>query len=149
VAGDREATFVFPALLPPWMRAEREEAPPKAEPAKPARRRRAPSAPTGRGAGANGAELGRSARGRSLRLNVAAGIATLLVGLLHVWTGLQVGRLGYALSDARLLAERLDQEFHLLDAEYAAATTPDRLEREAVRRLGLRHAGPGEFVRLP
>ena len=147
---DREATFVFPALLPPWVRREREDAPAAAaQPAKAGPRRRASGKSSGRAAGKSGAELGRSARGRSLRLNVVAGIATLLVGLLHVWTGLQAGRLGYALSDARLLAERLDQEFHLLDAEYAVETAPERLEHEAIRRLGLRRAGPGEFVRLP
>jgi cell division protein FtsL len=95
-----------------------------------------------------GAEVGRAARGRLTRLNLAMGGFALLVALFHAWTGLQVWRLGYELSDAQALGQRLEQERQELSVEYSAATTPDRLEREAAARLGLRPPGPGQVVVL-
>lgn len=95
------------------------------------------------------AEAGRSARLRALRANAIAGIFVLAVGLFHVWTGLAVGQLGYALSDARSLTERLDQELHELTIEYAAETAPRRLEEAAAARLGLHPPAPGQVVVLP
>ncbi|HZR79700.1 MAG TPA: cell division protein FtsL [Candidatus Binatia bacterium] len=97
---------------------------------------------------ASGAAIGRAARGRIARVNVAAGLFFLAVGLFHVWTGLAVGQLGYALSDARALTERLDQELHELSIEYAAETTPGRLEEAARERLGLHPPAPGQVVIL-
>jgi hypothetical protein len=60
----------------------------------------------------------------------------------------EVGRLGYALSDARVLAERLDQELHELTIELAAETVPARLEQAALERTGLRPPAPGQVVIL-
>ena len=96
----------------------------------------------------SGAEIGRAERRRALRINVAAGAVVLIVGLFHAWTGLRVDQLGYALSDARILSERLDQEMHELTIEYAAETAQPRLEREAAIRLGLRQPVRGEVVDL-
>lgn len=94
----------------------------------------------------SGAEMGRAERRRRMRVHLAAGGLVLLVGLFHAWTGLRVGQLGYALSDARVLTERLDQELHELTIEYAAETAPARLESEARARLGLRPPAPGQVV---
>jgi cell division protein FtsL len=95
---------------------------------------------------ASAAEVGRSARWRSARLNATVGAVVLAIGLFHVWTRLEVGRLGYALSDARVLAERLDGELHELTIELAAETGPARLEQAAAERLGLRAPAPGQVV---
>lgn len=97
----------------------------------------------------NAAEAGRSARLRALRANALAGLFVLAIGLFHVWTGLAVGQLGYALSDARALTDRLDQELHELTIEYAAETAPRRLEEAARARLGLHPPAPGQVVVLP
>jgi cell division protein FtsL len=95
-----------------------------------------------------GAEIGRSARLRNVRTNALAGAFALAVGLFHVWTGLEVGQLGYALSDARILTQRLDEELHELTVEYATETAPETLEARARERLGLRPPAPGQVVIL-
>jgi cell division protein FtsL len=96
----------------------------------------------------SGAEIGRARRGRLTRLNLITGGFALLVALLHAWTGLQVWRLGYALSDARSLEQHLSREQSELAVEYAAQTSPERLEKEARERLGLAPPGPGQVVVL-
>jgi len=96
----------------------------------------------------SGAEIGRAARGRSARFNAVAGLVVLAIGLFHVWTRLEVGRLGYALSDARVLTERLDEELHELTIEFATETVPARLEQAALERVGLRPPAPGQVVIL-
>lgn len=96
----------------------------------------------------SGAEIGRARRGRLTRLNLITGGFALLVALFHAWTGLQVWRLGYALSDARSLEQHLAKEQSELAVEYAAQTRPERLEKEARERLGLGPPAPGQVVVL-
>lgn len=96
-----------------------------------------------------GAEIGRTARSRATRLNLLAGAVALLVALFHVWTGLTVGRLGYELSHARDLGQRLDQQLKELNIEFSATIKPDLLAAEAHRRLGLDWPRSGQIVDLP
>jgi len=93
----------------------------------------------------SGAEIGREDRQRALRRNVVAGIFLLAVGAVHVWTGIEAVRVGYALGAARQMAVKLDQEVHDLKIELAAATAPARLEQAAAR-LGLHAPAPGQVV---
>ena len=95
-----------------------------------------------------GAELGRSIRERASRANLAAAVFLALAGALHVWTGIEVDRLGYALSEARIIHQQLRRDLDVLRAEYAAATTPAALERAALERLGMAPPAPGQVVVL-
>jgi len=74
-----------------------------------------------------------------------------LVGLalLHVWVRLQVVHLGYVFSTMSKLQGRLEQENRELRLEHATLTSPDRLEKLARIRLGLRDPEKGQVVILP
>lgn len=93
----------------------------------------------------SGAEIGREGRRRAVRRNVAAGIFLLGVCAVHVWTGIEAVRVGYALGAARQMTVKLDQEVHDLRIELAEATAPARLEQAAAR-LGLHSPAPGQVV---
>lgn len=97
----------------------------------------------------NDAEMGRRRRTRTLRRNVVCGAFVLAVGLFHVWTGLEVGRLGYALGSAQSLTQKLDHELHELRIEYATETVPSRLEAAAAERLGMYPPAPGQVASVP
>lgn len=116
-----------------------------AAPARPA----VPASFVPRRGAAHGAEIGRTARSRAVRLNLLAGAIALLVALFHVWTGLRVGRLGYELSHARDLGQRLDQQLKELSIEFSATMKPDLLAAEAQRRLGLDWPRSGQIVDVP
>lgn len=92
------------------------------------------------------AEVGQRRRARTLRRNVVCGAIVLFFGLVHVWAGLEVGRLGYALGSARSLNEKLDQELHELTIEYARETAMPRLEAAAATRLQMHPPEPGQVV---
>lgn len=95
-----------------------------------------------------GAEIGRAARSRATRVNLAAGAFALLIALFHVWTGVTVGKLGYELAHARELGARLDQQLNELTVEYGATVKPDVLAAESRRRLGLDWPQSGQIVEL-
>ncbi|MBU6280986.1 cell division protein FtsL [bacterium] len=92
-----------------------------------------------------GAEIGREDRRRALRSNIVAGLVLLVVGAVHVWTGIEAVRVGYALGAARQMTVKLDQEVHELKVELAAATAPARIEQVAAK-LGLHAPAPGQVV---
>lgn len=93
----------------------------------------------------SGADIGRKDRSRALRRNVVAGVFLLGVCAVHVWTGIEAVRVGYALGAARQMTVKLDQEVHDLKIELAEATAPARLEQAAAR-LGLHAPAPGQVV---
>jgi cell division protein FtsL len=78
-------------------------------------------------------------------------LAVGLIGvlLIHVWLRLQVVHLGYVLSTATKLQNRLEQENRELKIELATMTSPDRLEALARRRLGLVPPEKGQIIVLP
>lgn len=94
-------------------------------------------------------ELGLAARGQLKRRTLVAGVALILSGLFHVYTGLWVAELGYELSHAHEVQARLGREKQDLRVSLAAATAPDRLEALAKERLGMRPPAPGQVVMLP
>src|SRR5690606_35601342 len=98
---------------------------------------------------APGAEIGRSARSRAMRLNLGAGAVVLLAALLHAWTGLTVNRLCYERAPAHDLHQRPDRQLNELRIEYSAMLKPDLLADEARRRLGLDWPKSGQVVELP
>jgi cell division protein FtsL len=109
------------------------------------------SASTGgmrRPAAVAGVEVGRTERARATRLNLVAGVIVLSAMLLHVWTGLKVGTLGYELSHARDLGQRLDRQLNELTLEHSSMMKPDVLAEEARRRLGLDWPQSGQIVAL-
>ena len=86
------------------------------------------------------------------RLLAAIGLGLLVVvamALLLVWVRLQTVDTGYALSAARRLTHRLEQEQRELEMEIATLTSPLRLERVARERLGMGPPGPGQIVNVP
>ena len=86
------------------------------------------------------------------RLLAAIGLGLLVVvamALLLVWVRLQTVDTGYALSAARRLTHRLEQEQRELEMEIATLTSPLRLERVARERLGMGSPGPGQIVNVP
>jgi hypothetical protein len=96
-----------------------------------------------------GVGIERAARSRATRLNLLAGVVVLAAMLFHVWTGLCVGTLGYELSRARDLGQRLDRQLNELTVESSGMMKPDVLAAEAQRRLGLVWPQPGQIVDLP
>jgi len=76
-------------------------------------------------------------------------VAFLGVVLVHVWLRLQVVQMGYVLSTASKLQNRLEQENRELKVELATLTTRDRLDEMARRRLGLTPPQKGQVVVLP
>jgi len=102
-----------------------------------------------RATGGTGAEMGRAERSRATRRNLLALAVLLAAMLLHVWTGLTVGTLGYELSGARDLGQRLDRQLNELTIENTGILKPDLLAEEARRRLGLDWPQSGQIVDLP
>ncbi len=102
-----------------------------------------------RSAATTGVEVGRTARARATRLNLCAGLIAMAAMLFHVWTGLTVGTLGYEISRARDLGQRLDRELNELTLENSVIMKPDVLAEEARRRLGLDWPQSGQIVELP
>jgi cell division protein FtsL len=76
-------------------------------------------------------------------------IALVAVALGHVWLRLQVRDLGYQLSTARQVIDRLEQEEHELDAEAARLDAPGRIATVARSRLGMQYPGSAQEARLP
>lgn len=77
------------------------------------------------------------------------GLSLVCLALLHVWLRLQVVHLGYVLSTASKLQNQLEQENRELKLELATLTTPDRLDKVARARLGLKDPEKGQIVILP
>jgi cell division protein FtsL len=69
--------------------------------------------------------------------------------LVHVWLRLQVVQVGYVLSTTSKLQSRLEQENRELKLELATMISPDRLEAQARKRLGLVAPEKGQVIVLP
>jgi hypothetical protein len=102
-----------------------------------------------RNAAETGIAAGRTARARAMRWNLIAGAVAMAAMLLHVWTGLTVGTLGYELSRTRDLTQRLERQLNELTLENSGMMKPDLLADEARRRLGLDWPQSGQIVDLP
>jgi len=112
--------------------------------------RAAPGAPSWRRAWKKEGGVPSSVAGRvrswKLGLLIAGGVGAVFM---HVWIRLTVLRVGYALSDARQVVRKLENEHGTLETQWAALTSPARLEALAGARLGLRRPLPQQVVTLP
>jgi hypothetical protein len=95
-----------------------------------------------------GAEVGRAARWRVARINMFAGAVVLAAAALHAWLGLEAGRLGYELSNARQLQMKLEKELKSASAELAQGMRVEAIEAEAQRRLGVQAPALGQVINL-
>jgi cell division protein FtsB len=87
-------------------------------------------------------------RGRLTRRVTALGAILLLLCLLQVWLRLQVVDIGYQLSAARKMEERLDHERRQLRAELATLQDTAALADAARARIGLAEPQKGQVVDL-
>jgi cell division protein FtsL len=79
---------------------------------------------------------------------VGAGLVLVAFALAQVWVRLQIVRVAYALSAARDIVARLEQEGRELEVELATLTSPRRLEDVARGRLRMTDPRPGQVVVL-
>lgn len=96
-----------------------------------------------------GAARERAARAHAMRVNLVCGAIMIGAMLLQVWTGLSVGKLGYELSRAHDLTQRLDRQLNELALQNSSFLKPDALAEEAHKRLGLERPQLGQIVELP
>jgi cell division protein FtsB len=92
--------------------------------------------------------LMRAMRSRLTRRVTAFGAVLLLLCLLQVWLRLQVVDIGYQLSAARKMEERLDHERRQLRAELATLQDTAALADAARARIGLAEPQKGQVVDL-
>jgi cell division protein FtsL len=91
----------------------------------------------------------RSWRQRHLSTVIAIFLWLLFSGFGYVWCRVQVVHLGYLLSDVHLIHTRLLNDNKKLHLELARLKAPDRVERIAIQKLGLRHPTKDQIVVLP
>jgi cell division protein FtsL len=92
--------------------------------------------------------LVRAMRGRLTRRVTVFGAVLLLLCLLQVWLRLQVVDIGYQLSAARKMEERLDHERRQLRAELATLQDAAALADAARAKIGLAEPQKGQVVDL-
>jgi cell division protein FtsL len=73
----------------------------------------------------------------------------LLSGFAYVWCRVQVVQLGYLLSDAHRQHAQLLNDNKKLQLELARLKAPERVERIAIQKLGLRYPTKDQIVVLP
>ena len=93
--------------------------------------------------------LKRTWRKRRLTISTAAFLLLLLSGFAYVWCRLQVVHLGYLLSDVHRAHTRLLNDNKKLHLELARLKSPERVERIAIQKLGLKHPTKDQIVVLP
>jgi cell division protein FtsB len=87
-------------------------------------------------------------RSRFARRVAVLGAVLVLLCLVQVWLRLQVVDIGYELSAARKLLQRLDHEHRQLRAELATLQDARALAEAAQAKLGLVEPRPGQVVEL-
>ena len=87
---------------------------------------------------------------RRLLLAATALFAWLLASTFaYAWCRVQVVSLGYLLSETHRVHSRLLDDNRKLNVELARLQAPERVERIAVRQLGLKHPSKNQIVVLP
>jgi cell division protein FtsL len=92
--------------------------------------------------------LVRAIRSSAVRRLFVLGFVLVLLCLVKVWVRLQVVNVGYELSAARQMQQRLEHERQELEVEFATLRDPRRIEEIARRRLGLTEPRPGQVQEL-
>ena len=92
--------------------------------------------------------LTRVMRSRIARRIAALGLVLVALCLAQVWLRLQVVNVGYELSAARKLLQRLDHEERALRAELAILQDASALAEAARTKAGLVEPRPGQVVEI-
>jgi len=83
-----------------------------------------------------------------VRRTIALGLVLVGLSMLQVWLRLQVTDIGYQLSAARQMQERLEQQRRELEVELAMLRDRGHLAELAGKRLGLHEPNKGQVVEL-
>ena len=87
-------------------------------------------------------------RQRRLGTIIAIFLWLLFSGFGYVWCRVQVVNLGYLLSDIHRLHTRLVNDNKKLHLELARLKAPERVQRIAIEKLGLKHPSKDQVVVL-
>jgi cell division protein FtsL len=91
----------------------------------------------------------RTWRQRRLTVIISIFLWLVLSGFAYVWCRIQVVQLGYLLSDAHRINSQLLNDSKKLQLELARLKSPERVERIAIRQLGLSHPTKNQIVIMP
>ena len=83
-----------------------------------------------------------------VRRTLALGLVLVGLAMAMVWVRLQVTEIGYQLSAARQMQERLEQQRRELEVELAMLRDRAHLAELATKRLGMRDPDKGQVVEL-
>jgi len=83
-----------------------------------------------------------------VRRTLALGLVLVALAMAMVWVRLQVTEIGYQLSAARQMQERLEQQRRELEIELATLRDRTHLAEVAAKRLGMRDPDKGQVVEL-
>ena len=83
-----------------------------------------------------------------VRRTIALGLVLVGLAMAMVWVRLQVTEIGYQLSAARQMQERLEQQRRELEVELAMLRDRAHLAELATKRLGMRDPDKGQVVEL-
>jgi len=83
-----------------------------------------------------------------VRRTLALGLVLVALAMAMVWVRLQVTEIGYQLSAARQMHERLEQQRRELEIELATLRDRTHLAELAAKRLGMRDPDKGQVVEL-
>ena len=83
-----------------------------------------------------------------VRRTIALGIVLVALCMVQVWLRLQVTDVGYQISAARQMQERLEQQRRELEVELTMLSDRTHVGGLATRRLGMREPEKGQVVEL-
>ena len=83
-----------------------------------------------------------------VRRTLALGLVLVALAMAMVWVRLQVTEIGYQLSAARQMQDRLEQQRRELEIELATLRDRSHLAEVAATRLGMRDPDKGQVVEL-
>ena len=83
-----------------------------------------------------------------VRRTITLGLVLVGLCMVQVWLRLQVTEIGYQLSAARQMQQRLEQQRRELEVELAMLRDRSHLGELATKRLGLREPDKGQVVEL-
>jgi cell division protein FtsL len=83
-----------------------------------------------------------------VRRTLALGLVLVALAMAMVWVRLQVTEIGYQLSAARQMQDRLEQQRRELEIELATLRDRTHLAEVAAKRLGMRDPDKGQVVEL-
>jgi cell division protein FtsL len=83
-----------------------------------------------------------------VRRTITLGLVLVGLCMVHVWVRLQVTEIGYQLSAAQQMQQRLEQQRRELEVEMAMLSDRTHLAELAAKRLGMHEPDKGQVVEL-